>query len=136
MFAIGPASLDATTGQLKPAIDKRFVVRDDGTVGVGIDAPTQLLTLGGDEKTRLELARISASLPWSSTNAAKNGDGSFAINMQSQGSDNPGADFALMRDRRQAAGPARNHDTRLSSQTGDVIVSINLSEPAKSRSSA
>lgn len=130
VFAIGPGSFDATTGQLKPAIARRFVVRDDGTVGVGLDAPPQLLTLGGDKKTRLELARISASLPWSSTNAAKNGDGSFAINMQSQGSDNPGADFALMRDRRQRL-VLLDHDTRLSSQTGDVIVSINLSEPGE-----
>jgi hypothetical protein len=126
-FAVGPGSIDATTGHLASTLSKRFVVRDNGTVGVGIDAPPQLLTLGGDKKTRLEIARVSATLPWSSTNAAKNGDGSFVINHQSQGSDNPGADFALMRDRRQRM-VLLDHDTRVSSQGGDVIVSANLGE--------
>ncbi len=128
VFAVGPGKLDTATGQLKPDFTPCLVVRDDGTVGVGIAAPPQLLTLGGDKKTRLEIARISASLPWSSTNAAKNGDGSFVLNHQSQGSDNPSADFGLMRDRKLRV-VLYDRDTHVSSQGGDVVISVNHQEP-------
>jgi hypothetical protein len=127
VFAVGPGKVDAATGQLKPDFTPCLVVRDDGTVGVGIAVPPQLLTLGGDKKTRLEIGRISASLPWSSTNAAKNGDGSFVVNHQSQGSDNPGADFGLMRDRRLRV-VLYDRDTHVSSQGGDVVISVNHQE--------
>jgi hypothetical protein len=128
VFAVGPGKVEAATGQLKPDFGRQFVVRDDGRVGVAIDAPPQLLTLGGDKKTRLEIGRISASLPWGSTAPGKNGDGSFAINQQSQGSDNANADFALMRD-----GKLRlvlyEHGTLVSGPDAGVRISVNHSEP-------
>ena len=72
-----------------------------GNVGIGMTNPTQLLTLDTPEGTRLEIARTSASLPWSQASGDVN-PGSFVINQQSQGSSQPGADFALMRDRKKA----------------------------------
>jgi hypothetical protein len=94
-LAIGPVKLDATTGTLGD-MDKKLVVRDSGNVGIGTEAPTQLLTLAGDKKTRLEIGKISAGFPWGSVNPAN--DGSFAINQQSKDSESEAADFALMRD--------------------------------------
>jgi hypothetical protein len=126
-FAIGPVKLDAKTGALGD-MDKKLVVRDSGNVGIGTEAPTQLLTLAGDKKTALGIGKISASFPWGSNAPAKNGDGSFAINQQSKGSDNEGADFALMRD-----GKLRvvlfDADTQISSQgNGNVRISVNHGE--------
>jgi hypothetical protein len=126
-LAIGPVKVDATTGALGN-MDKKLVVRDSGNVGIGTEAPTQLLTLAGDKKTSLYVGKISASFPWGSNAPGKNNDGSFAINQQSKGSDNEGADFALMRD-----GKLRvvllDADTQISSQSnGNLRISVNYSE--------
>lgn len=126
-LAIGPVKVDATTGALGN-MDKKLVVRDSGNVGIGTEAPTQLLTLAGDKKTSLYVGKISASFPWGSNAPAKNNDGSFAINQQSKGSDNEGADFALMRD-----GKLRvvllDADTQISSQSnGNLRISVNYGE--------
>ena len=94
-FAIGPVKLDTTTGALGD-MDKKLVVRDSGNVGIGTEAPTQLLTLAGDKKTRLEIGKVSDAFPLGSAGGAT--EGAFAINQQSKGSDSEGADFALMRD--------------------------------------
>jgi len=127
-FAIGTGQIDVTTGQLKPALTKLLVVRDDGRVGLGLEAPPQLLTLAGDGDTRLEIARVDANFPWG-TNAAAN-PGSFAINQQSAGSANAGADLALMRDRKQRI-VLDDTSTILSGQGGDVVVCVNRNEPGE-----
>lgn len=123
-FAAGVVEVDAGSGELKD-LDKLLVVRDNGNVGIGIDVPTQLLTLGGDGKTRLEIGRVSSSFPWSTNNA--NNNGAFAINMQSKGSSNTGADLALKRDGklRVMLGDA---NTYLSAQSGAVVVMVNQGE--------
>ena len=64
----------------------------------GTANPTQLLTLGAPEGTRLEIASTSPLFPW----LPSTGDvdpGSFVINLQVQGSSQPNADFGLQRDR-------------------------------------
>ena len=94
-FAVGPVKLDTTTGALGD-MDKKLLVRDSGNVGIGTEAPTQLLTLAGDKKTRLEIGKVSDAFPLGSAGGAT--EGAFAINQQSKGSDSEGADFALMRD--------------------------------------
>lgn len=128
-FSVGLLNVDTATGKLG-GLTKFLVVRDSGNVGIGITVPPQLLTLGGDKKTRLEIGRVSqAAFPWS-TNTPQN-DGSFAINMQAKGSDNAGADFALKRDGklRVTLGDA---NTYLSSQNGDVVLMLNEGEPGES----
>lgn len=126
-FAVGTVEVDATSGELK-ALNKQFVVRDTGNVGIGAGFPTQLLTLTGDGNTRFEIGRVSATFPWS-TNTPAN-VGGFAINMQSAGSSNPGADMALKRD-----GKLRvmlgNVDTFLSGQSGGVAMLVNHGEPGE-----
>src|SRR5262249_30907472 len=56
--------------------------------------------------------------------------GSFVINQQSQGSGHASADFGLMRDRklRLALG---DHNTFISGQGGDVVLSVNFNEPGQ-----
>src|SRR5262245_61121401 len=88
-FSVGLVDVDATSGDLKE-LNKHLVVRDNGKVGIGLAVPTQLLTLAGEGKTRLEIGRVNAGFPWS-TNSPQN-PGAFAINQQSKGSDNTGAD--------------------------------------------
>jgi hypothetical protein len=127
-LAIGPVKLDATTGALGE-MSKRVVVRDNGNVGIATEMPTQLLTFGGDKKTRLEMGKISGSFPWGTNAPGKAGDGSFAVNQQSKGSDNPGADFALMRDQKLRV-ILLDANTQISSQSdGNVIFSVNAGEP-------
>ena len=94
-FAVGPVKLDTTTGALGD-MDTKLVVRDSGNVGIGTEAPTQLLTLAGDKNTRLEIGKVSDAFPLGSAGGAN--EGAFAINQQSKGSESEGADFALMRD--------------------------------------
>jgi hypothetical protein len=126
-FSVGLIDVDATSGDFKE-LNKHFVVRDNGRVGIGIAVPTQLLTLAGEGKTRLEIGRVNAGFPWS-TNSPTN-DGSFAINQQSQGSDNTGADLALKRD-----GKLRvvlgDVNTFISGQNGAVVLMINQGEPGE-----
>jgi hypothetical protein len=119
-FAVGP--LDGAN------VEEKFVVLSGGNVGIGILNPSQLLTLGAPEGTKLEIARTSATLPWSQASGDIN-EGAFVINQQSKGSSKPGADFALMRDRKKrlALGTA---DTYLSSQEGGHLrFYVNLEEP-------
>ncbi len=128
-FSVGLVNVDATTGDGFGDMAKYLVVRDTGNIGAGTTLPTQLLTLGGDKKTRLEIGRVStASFPWC-TNTPQN-DGAFAINQQSKGSDNAGADFALKRD-----GKLRvmlgDGNTYLSAQNGDVAFLNNEGEPGE-----
>ncbi|MGZ9273814.1 MAG: hypothetical protein ACXW34_03640, partial [Nitrospira sp.] len=108
-LAIGP--LDGSN-----QFQARLTVKDNGNIGIGTTNPTQALTFGSPEGTRLEIARTSATLPWSQSIGTVNA-GAFVINQQSQGSSLPGADFALMRDgkKRVALG---DKDTYLSSQEG------------------
>jgi hypothetical protein len=126
-FAIGVIDVDASSGELKE-LARQLVVRDSGNVGIAIDVPTQLLTLGGEGKTRLEVGRVGAAFPWS-TNSAANAGG-FAINQQSKGTDNPGADFALKRDGKLRV-TLGNTDTLLSAQNGAVRVMVNHGEPGE-----
>ncbi|HZM45927.1 MAG TPA: tail fiber domain-containing protein [Burkholderiales bacterium] len=119
-FAV--SALDAN-GNATP---RMTVVAGTGNVGVGTEAPTQLLTLGGDGGTRLEIGRVSAAFPWSGT--APDNPGGFAINQQSAGSSNVGADLALKRD-----GKLRvmlgNTSTFVSSQDGgDILLLVNQGE--------
>jgi hypothetical protein len=126
-LAVGTGMANATTG----AIDliKSVVVRDTGYVGIATETPTQLLTFAGDKKTRLEIGKTSATFPFGSLTPSKNDDGSFAINQQSKGSDNPYADFALMRDQKLRVG-LYDIDTILSSQDGGSIrFNVNHGEP-------
>jgi hypothetical protein len=114
----------------KDQAGKEFVVKDTGEVGIGTAAPTQLLTLGAPEGTRLEIARTSATLPWSQSSGAIN-PGAFVINQQSQGSTQPGADFALMRDGKKRV-ILGDTSTFLSSQdNGDLLFFINREEAAE-----
>jgi hypothetical protein len=97
-----------------------------GNVGLGTTAPGQLLTLGAPEGTRLEIARVAASLPWTSGGVLN--PGAFAINQQSAGTAAPGADFALMRDgkKRLSLGDV---NTYVSSQdNGEILFLINHEE--------
>jgi hypothetical protein len=119
-LAVGPAKLDTTTGALGE-MDKKLVVRDSGNVGIGTEAPTQLLTLGGDNQTLLEIGKISAGFSWGSFNPA-NEEGSFGINQQSKDSGNEAAYLALMRDRKPRV-VLHNMDTFINSQ-GDGSVRI------------
>jgi hypothetical protein len=129
-LAIGPVKLDATTGALGD-MDKKVVVLDSGNVGIGTETPTQLVTLAGDKKTRLEIGKISAVLfPWGSVNGAN--DGAFAINQQSKGSDSEGADFALMRDQKLRV-VLGDRNTYVSSQDdGSVCILNKQGEPGES----
>ena len=88
---MGPVKDDGT-------IDQKFVVTSSGNVGIGTANPSQMLTLLAPEGNRLEIGRTSAALPWSPADQAR--PGAFVINQQSQGSTEPGADFALMRDKK------------------------------------
>ena len=96
-----------------------YVRGTDGNVGIGTYSPTQLLTLEAPEGTRLEIARTSASLPWSQASGEVN-PGSFVINQQSRGSSQPSADFALKRDRKNRL-VLRDSNTFLSSQDGGLL---------------
>jgi hypothetical protein len=126
-FSVGLVDVDPSSGDLKE-LNKHLVVRDNGKVGIGLAVPTQLLTLAGEGKTRLEIGRVSPSFPWC-TNGPKN-DGSFAINQQSKGSDNTGADFALKRDGKLRV-TLGNVNTFLSGQGGAVVFMINHGEPGE-----
>jgi hypothetical protein len=125
-FAVGRGELDAASGQLKPSLKKHLVVLDTGMAGIGVDQPPQLLTLGGDGGTRLEIARVGPSLPWS-TNSPDN-PGAFVINQQSQGSSHVGADFGLMRDGKLRVALGDN-STIISGQGGAVMLMVNFGEP-------
>ena len=107
-----------------------FTILPSGNVGIGATNPAQLLTLGGQEGTRLEIARTSASFPWVQPSGAIN-PGSFVINQQSQGSSHPEADFALMRDRKKRV-ILGDVDTFLSSQDGgNIRFFVNREEPGE-----
>jgi hypothetical protein len=129
MLAVGNSKIDAATGQLKKDLTRHLVVRDDGRVGIGIDAPPELLTLGGEGNSRLEVARVSASLPWGTT--LPTNPGGFVINQQSAGSANAGADFALMRDRKQRVVLGDIHTILSGQGGGDVVVFTNRNEPGE-----
>jgi len=119
-FAVGPLKADNT-------VDEKLVILSGGNVGIGTPNPTQLLTLGAPEGTRLEIARTSASLPWIQASGEVN-PGSFVINQQSQGSSQPLADFALMRDRKKRLSLG-DVNTYLSSQDGgDLLFFANHEE--------
>jgi hypothetical protein len=114
--------------EVQPA---KFAVLDSGNVGIGTTSPGQLLTLVSPEATRLEIARTSATLPWSKSTGVVN-EGAFVINQQSQGSSQTGADFALMRDGKKRV-ILGDTDTFLSSQdNGRLRFYINREEGAES----
>lgn len=107
-------------------ITERMRITNEGNVGIGTTAPPHVLTLGAPEGTRLEIARISSTLPWR-TDGTLN-PGSFAINQQSRGSSQPGADFALMRDQKKRLSLG-DVNTFLSSQdNGELRFYVNLEE--------
>jgi hypothetical protein len=121
----GPINVDAN-GQLKD-IDPKFVVRDDGKVGINEADPQQMLVLKSPKKTRLEIGYTSPTLPWSVTGGTSD-EASFVINQQSDGSDQPDADLALMRDRRKRL-VLGDKNTIISSQgSGNIRFHLNLEE--------
>jgi hypothetical protein len=126
-FSVGLVDVDATSGDFKE-LNKHFVVRDNGKVGIGLAVPTQLLTLAGEGRTRLEIGRVNADFPWS-TNSPSN-PGGFAINQQSKGTDNTGADLALKRDGKLRV-TLGDSSTYISAQGGAVILMINQGEPGE-----
>ncbi len=117
----------ATTNDFNTAGAKtRMTIDHRGNLGLGTTEPTQLITLAGAGGTRLEIARISASLPVS-TNGSLD-PGAFTINQQSAGSSNTQADLYVMRDRKVRIDLGDNNTYFSSQNTGDILFDINLDE--------
>lgn len=123
-LAVGPLKTNGS-------VDEKFVVLSNGNIGIGTATPTQMLTFAVPEGNRLEIGKTSPTLPWSPATPAR--AGAFVINQQSQGSAEPGADFALMRDRKKRL-TLLDSDTNLSSQGGGSLrFFINYDEPSGSQ---